>query len=114
MAKIKADMHVHIPNNTTKEEFIKYLQKAEMNKVKKLCLLQYDKYDNIDIVEELLKNDEIKKYYNGQLFIGVESSSMLDANHINPDGSNYEHYPFVGIFQHTRCKKTSKKKNNWQ
>lgn len=92
MAQVKADLHVHINGRTSKEDFIGYLRKAESDGVKKLCLLEHDKLTNVSLIEDLLANNELQKYYTGELIVGVEYNAMLNTNYINSDGSNYDGY----------------------
>ena len=89
--QVKADLHVHVDGNTNKEQVINYLVHAQKCGVKKLAFVEYGNLNVIDALLEIMREPGgIAKYYTGELVIGTELSCELDANHINPDGTNYD------------------------
>ena len=92
MKNIKTDLHVHINGRANKKEFIEFLKKAERDGVKKLCLLEHDKLTNVDIIQDLLQNNELHKYFTGDLIVGAEYNALINTSFINEDGSCYDGY----------------------
>ncbi len=88
--KVRVDLHVHVDGKLTKENVIKCLIKAEQDKVQKLCLLEHSHLDVLAPVVEVLKDGNLRDYYSGELILGCEYDTMIDAHHINKDGTNYD------------------------
>ena len=88
--KVRVDLHVHVDGKLTKENVIKCLIKAEQDKVQKLCLLEHCHLNVLKPIVEVLKEGSLRKYYSGELIIGCEYDTMIDAHHKNKDGTNYD------------------------
>lgn len=97
-ANVRVDLHVHVDGQINKENVIKCLQKAEADGVKKLCLLEHSHLDVLDPIVEILEEKSLRKYYSGELIIGCEYDTIIDAHHKNSDGTNYD-----GFISHILC-----------
>ncbi len=95
MAKVPADLHIHIDNNLTKETAIKILQAAEANGLKAICILEHNNinfYRRGGILEELLI-EGIEKYYTGKIISGVELNCTIKDAPVSPrTGIDYNGY----------------------
>lgn len=88
---VKADLHIHLEGHNSKEDVIQYLINAEQNGVKKLTLLDHNRLDILKPLKQILsEKGGIKKYYSGEFIVGVEFNALIDAHHVNPDGTNYD------------------------
>ncbi len=95
MAKVPADLHIHIDNNLTKETAIKILKAAETNGLKAICILEHNNinfYRRGGILEELLI-EGIEKYYTGKIISGVELNCTIKEAPVSPrTGIDYNGY----------------------
>ncbi len=80
MARVPADLHIHIDNDITKERVIKILKAAEENGLKAICLLEHNNinlYRRGSVLEEILI-EGIEKYYTGKIVSGVELNCTIN------------------------------------
>lgn len=89
--KERVDLHLHLDGKSNKENVIRALKKAEADGCKKICLLEHNNYV-VDPILELIEDGSIKKYYTGDLVFGCEYDNLIDAHHINDDGTCYDNY----------------------
>lgn len=112
MARVPADLHIHLDNDVTKERVIKILKSAEENGVKAICLLEHNNinfYKRGGVLEELLI-EGIKKYYTGKIVTGVElNCTIKDAPVSKKTGIDYNGYDIHVAFYGFNPKELRKK-----
>lgn len=115
MARVPADLHIHLDNDVTKERVIKILKSAEENGIKAICLLEHNNinfYKRGGILEELLI-EGIEKYYTGKIVTGVElNCTIKDAPISKKTGIDYNGYDIHVAFYGFNPKEL-KKKVDW-
>ena len=89
---IKADLHVHVDKNITKEAIIKILTEAEANGVQALCMLEHNElhlYRKDSPFIDIIKNEGVEKYYTGKLITGCEYDCVIKNAPISKNGRDY-------------------------
>lgn len=95
MARVPADLHVHVDNDVTKERVIKILKSAEENGLKAICMLEHNNinlYKRGGVLEELLI-EGIEKYYTGKIVSGIELNCTVKSAPVSKKtGIDYNGY----------------------
>lgn len=115
MAKVPADLHIHLDNDVTKERVIKILKSAEENGLKAICLLEHNNinfYKRGGVLEELLI-EGIEKYYTGKIVTGVElNCTIKNAPVSKKTGIDYNGYD-IHVAYYGFNPKDLKKRVDW-
>lgn len=115
MAKVPADLHIHLDNDVTKERVIKILKSAEENGLKAICLLEHNNinfYKRGGVLEELLI-EGIEKYYAGKIVTGVElNCTIKNAPVSKKTGIDYNGYD-IHVAYYGFNPKDLKKRVDW-
>ena len=115
MARVPADLHIHLDNDVTKERVIKILKSAEENGLKAICLLEHNNlefYKRGGVLEELLI-EGIDQYYTGKIVTGVElNCTVKNAPVSEKTGIDYNGYD-MHIMYYGFNPKLLKRKVDW-
>ena len=89
--QVKVDLHTHVDLHENRNDLISFFKKAESEGIKKLAFLEHNCLKYIKPLQEIMaESGGIGKYYTGQLLCAFEMGVVIDANHTNEDGTNYD------------------------
>ncbi len=115
MARVPADLHIHLDNNVTKERVIKILKQAEENGLKAISLLEHNNlnfYKRGGVLEELLI-EGIEQYYTGKIVTGIELNCTIKSAPVSAKtGIDYNGYD-IHVMYYGFNPKELKRKVDW-
>ena len=89
--QVKVDLHTHVDLHENRDDLITFFKMAESENVKKLAFLEHNCLKYIKPLKQIMaEKGGIGRYYTGQFLCAFEMGVVIDANHTNPDGTNYD------------------------